>query len=55
MGEGPDKSGEDRTGKQGREIGEGWRWEDWREAMDPAEGEEMGGAAPSPGGRGRYD
>lgn len=55
MGEGPDKAGEGRTERQGRGLGEGWRRGDWREVMDPAEGEETGGAVPSLGGRGQLD
>lgn len=55
MGEGPDKAGEGRMERQGRELREGWRWVDWREVMDPAEGEETGGAVPSLGGRGLQD
>lgn len=55
MSEVPDKAGEGRTERQGRGLGEGWRREDLREVMDPAEREETGGAVPSPGGRGQQD
>lgn len=39
--------------RQGRELGEQRRWKDRTEGMDPAEGEGMGGAAPSLGDRGQ--
>lgn len=47
MSEGPDTVGEGRTERPGRGLGEVRR----REEMDPAGGEEMGGAVPSLGDR----
>lgn len=50
--EGPGKAAEGRTGRRGRGVGGEWRGGDWREATDLVEGEENGGAVPSPGDRG---
>lgn len=55
MSGGPGKAAEGRTGRLGRGMGEGWRRGDWKEVMDPTEGEEKGGAVPSLGGRGQQD
>lgn len=49
MSEGPAAAAEGRTEMRGRGLWEGWK----REAMDPAEGEEEGGALSSLGDRGQ--